>query len=263
MKLHLKIFAGIVFCLILYGITPLVMVSARQDNIRRPLIQTTTFRDEYEGMVSYGGTYIRALDYADIEEAYERVKSGIVKINTSRLHGSGVIWELNEAEIVIASSAHLLTDWDTDSYIMFGNGTIVSGEIMLLSESYDLGFLKIGIDELTYEELVGCRQVGREVIAYETLQDGDAVFSVGSSDGVALDRYEATVASAHWYIKEFDSYMLYCFGYAKPGMSGGGTFDTYGNFLGMLSGGTGGGETVSLPVTVMKKEYEDMKKNDM
>lgn len=38
-------------------------------------------------------------------------------------------------------------------------------------------------------------------------------------------------------------------------MSGGGTFDAYGNFVGMLSGGTGGDETVSLPVTAILEEY--------
>ncbi|NLL77532.1 MAG: trypsin-like peptidase domain-containing protein [Clostridiales bacterium] len=224
----------------------------------RPLIQTTTFQDQYEGMVCYDGTVLHALEKADIKRAYENVKAGIVKISTGNFYGSGVIWEMNEKEIIIISNKHLLENWQEDGCITFWNGITSGGRIVKLSSLYDLGFLKVDIKDLAYEDLISLKEVKKDETAYAGLKAGDAVFHVGSADGAGENMYEGTVASPFWYIKEFDSYMLYGFGFGKPGMSGGGTFDAYGNFVGMLTGGTDTDETASLPITSILEEYSSL-----
>ena len=249
-------FIGIVcLCLSVFCPGDSLTVHAAGEALRRPLIQTTTFQDQYEGMVRYGGTALHALEEADVISAYENVKTGIVQINAGNLYGSGVIWEMNEKEIVIISNKHLLEDWGEDGSIIFWNGRTSGGKLLKLSQKYDLGFLKVEVNDLGYEELISLKEVKREDTAYSRLKAGDVIFTAGSADGAGENMYEASVASPSWYIEEFDSYMLYGFGFAKPGMSGGGTFDAYGNFVGMLSGGTGGDETVSLPVTAILEEY--------
>lgn len=230
---------------------------AAGEKLRRPLIQTTTFQDQYEGMVRYGGTVLHALESADVTSAYENVKAGIVQINTGKLYGSGVIWEMDEKEVVIISNKHLLEGWGEDGSITFWNGRTCGGKLLRLSQKYDLGFLKVEVKDLSYEELISLKEVKREDKPYRRLKAGDTIFTVGSADGAGANMYEAAVASPSWYIEEFDSYMLYGFGFAKPGMSGGGTFDAYGNFVGMLSGGTGGDETASLPITSILEEYRE------
>lgn len=226
------------------------------EKMHRPLIQTTTFQDQYEGMVYCGGLVPPVLTKADVKQAYENVREGIVRVNAGNFYGSGVIWEMNEKEIIIISNKHLLVNWTDNSSVAFGNGKTAEGEILKLSDTYDLGFLRLDIGEFRYEELIGLKEARRDAEAYAVLEAGDVIFCAGSADGTGENMYEGTVASPLWYIEEFDSYMLYGFGFAKPGMSGGGTFDAYGRFVGMLTGGTSGDETASLPVTAILEEYE-------
>lgn len=195
----------------------------------------------------------------EINVAYDRVKRGIVRIDVDGLYGSGVIWEMGEEEVVIASNRHLLETWDEGSFVTFGNGKKAGGEIVGLSEKSDIGFVSVEIEDIGYEAALGLRAVEQSEAVYKSMDAGERIFIVGSSDGVGETMYEGTFQNGWWYIEEFDAYMILGFCYGKPGMSGGGTFDACGNFIGMMSGGTGGDEIVSLPVTVMMEEYERLK----
>lgn len=50
--------------------------------------------------------------------------------------------------------------------------------------------------------------------------------------------------------------MIYGYGQAEPGMSGGGVFDAKGNLIGLLTGATPDGETAALPLPVIMEAYE-------
>ena len=52
--------------------------------------------------------------------------------------------------------------------------------------------------------------------------------------------------------------MLYAKGETIPGMSGGGVFDAYGNYLGMLTGATLQNELAAVPAETITKEYENI-----
>lgn len=245
---------GMIF-LILFCVNGSFPVNAEEE-VHRPLIQTTTFQEEYEGMVAFGGVRARILSKPDMEEAYRNVRTGVVQIDAGSVYGSGVIWEMNEKEIIVISNRHLLQDFNAASRVIFWGGTAAEGELLMLSDTYDLGFVKVDVADVAYDELTVLKEAGREDTAYRKLKSGDAVFVVGSADGVGSDWYEGTVGNTWWYIEDFDAYMLYCFCYGKPGMSGGGTYDAYGNFVGMLTGGTAGNETASIPVNIILEEYQ-------
>ena len=48
-------------------------------------------------------------------------------------------------------------------------------------------------------------------------------------------------------IADFGAVMLYGYGFARTGMSGGGMFDGYGRLIGMVTGGTQQNEVAGVP----------------
>lgn len=231
-----------------------------------PLIQATSFQDEYTGNVRYGGACTKVIERMDTAAAFENIQSCIVKINVDGYYGSGIIWDMEEDYIIIASNKHLLEKWSEEGYLTLEGQLRIPAEIVKISDEYDLGFIKAEISTVGYEEAVLLNEVRKDAAAYHNLQAGDVVFNAGilekteTLENMVSIWYEGTVASPWWYIEEFDSYMLYAFCYAKPGMSGGGMFDGYGNFVGMVSGGTGGDESIAIPVSVMIDEYEAIRR---
>ncbi|MBD5453906.1 MAG: hypothetical protein HDR30_06280, partial [Lachnospiraceae bacterium] len=97
---------------------------------------------------------------------------------------------------------------------------------------------------------------------YQTLRSGDDMFCVGVAD-VVYDQemffFQGSIADTWRYIEEFEEYMLYGYGYAREGMSGGGSFDGKGNFIGIISGATMNGETASVPLTLIVEAYEKIR----
>ena len=65
------------------------------------------------------------------------------------------------------------------------------------------------------------------------------------------------------YIDLFEKEMLYGHGFAKAGMSGGGTFDSYGHLIGMTAGGTQQNETASVPLPSILSAYEEVTGNSL
>ena len=70
--------------------------------------------------------------------------------------------------------------------------------------------------------------------------------------------FKGSIGDMWRYIEEFGAYMIYGYGYARAGMSGGGTFDAKGNFVGMISGGTAESETASVPLICIEEAYAEI-----
>lgn len=222
------------------------------------LIQTTTNRDEYEGIVYCDGFETDIVTGTEPEAAGDAVKKAIVGIRAGNYHGSGIIWEMDQRQIIIASSKHLLVYADGNSTITFLSGYEGRAKEILLSDEYDLGFMVMNIEDCDYDELLKLRRVRRDPEAEERLKAGSVLFNLGSADSVGGNYYSGTLLEKKRFIQEFDSVMLRILCYAKAGMSGGGTFDAEGNFLGLISGGNGGDETVSLPLLQMEEEFNQL-----
>lgn len=234
--------------------------AAREYDMPPHLIQTVTEQDVYEGMVSLGMLECPVLDEADCEEAYENVRSCVVRINMGNAYGSGIIWKLTPDRVIIATNRHVLDYWqDLNSFVYFSQGYSLDAHIAGMSEKQDVGFLEIDNRQFTYHELKELKSVCADVCVYERLRQGDEIFCAGSgSETGEILYYEAVVEDTRRYIADFDAYMLYGHGYAREGMSGGGIFDGYGHLIGMITGGTLQNEIAGVPLADIAEAYKNI-----
>lgn len=223
------------------------------------LIQTVTEEDIFEGMLSLGLLECSVLETNDCEAAYENVKDCIVQLHMRSAYGSGVVWEITSERIIIVTNKHVLDYWEDEiSYVQFPQGYFTGAEILSVSEEYDIGFLAVSNTEFTYQELEQMRYVHYDTECYRALHTGEDMFCVGAVD-VGEVFYQGSIADTWRYIDDFEEYMLYCYGYAREGMSGGGSFDGKGNLIGIISGATMTGETASVPLPLIIEAYEEIR----
>ena len=224
------------------------------------LIQTVTEQDIYEGMLSLGYLKTPVLETEDCEKAYANVKDCIVRIQMGNARGSGIIWELSPERIVIVTNKHVLDYWkEENSFIHFSQGFDVDAKILGVSELFDVGFVSVDCGQLGYKELQGIRCASVDMNAYDRLKQGDVMFSADSGSMENEPQYfEGTVEDPYRYIADFDAYMLYGYGFAKAGMSGGGTFDGRGFLISMTTGGTFQNETAGVPLPNIIEAYEEV-----
>ena len=243
---------------ILVIITPPLHVSAKAAQTPH-LIQTVTEQDIFEGMLSLGLLECSVLETNDCEAAYENVKECIVQLHMRNAYGSGVIWEITPEQIIIVTNKHVLDYWEDEiGYVQFPQGYFTGAEILAVSEEYDVGFLSVSNTEFDYRELEQIRNAHHDAELYQTLCSGDDMFCVGAADAVTIF-FQGSIADTWRYIEEFEENMLYCYGYAREGMSGGGSFDGKGNLIGIISGATMTGETASVPLPIIIEAYEEIR----
>lgn len=222
------------------------------------LIQTVIKEDVCMGMLHRGLSEAETYEVQNISEAMEAVRPSLVKIQTEGYYGSGTIWRITEEEIILVSNKHLLSLADACK-VTFHTADTVEGTVFGLSDAYDVGFVSVPLQALSHDTLqkLRCSAVDRQCC--EALQKGDEMFVAGVSDGTEIKTYSGVVAHTDWYVEEFDANMLYLYCYGEEGMSGGGTYDAHGHYIGMLTGGFGE-EIVSLPAAVVTEAYEAAEK---
>ncbi|MBO5209459.1 MAG: trypsin-like peptidase domain-containing protein [Lachnospiraceae bacterium] len=255
-KTILKVLATV----LLFGVlTKPTEVFAKEEQTPPHLIQSVTDADIYEGMLALGMSECPVLSEENAEEAYEIVKTCVVKVNMGNAYGSGVIWEMTPDKVIIVTNRHVLDYWDEKvSYIHFLQGYYADAKLLGVSDEYDVGFLEVDATKLGYEALEQIKYVSRNMEEYEQLSSDDTIFYVGAQEGDTEGFFLGSIGDMWRYIEEFEAYMIYGYGYARTGMSGGGTFDAKGNFIGMISGGTAESETASVPLVSIEEAYEEI-----
>ena len=170
-------------------------LQAREAYCPPHLIQTVNDQDIYEGLVALGLLECSTLDEEDSSQAYEMVKDCVVRVNMGNAYGSGVIWQLTEDAVIVATNAHVLAYWDDMTGVLhFPQGYYLNASVLGISESYDVGFLRVDIEALGYEQLGTLRFVSADAEIYERLETGDAMFSVGTGMAIgAVEYHEGTV----------------------------------------------------------------------
>lgn len=216
-------------------------LTEKKDNTweNRPLIQATSFEDEYLGAVRLGAFKMPSCESIDLQSLYEEASRCVVRIEMGQYAGSGLIWRMEENGMVIVSNKHLLCEAAYGT-ITFINGASLLAEIIGYSQNYDIGFLFIPRENLTWEVLRDCY----EVVMMEDIQNwieeykekNAKIIQVASSQQAAQERYDG-VFERMTFVPEFQNYMLETACYSKAGMSGGGVFDENGYLLGMITGG--------------------------
>lgn len=225
-----------------------------------PLIQATTLEEDYRIRLRLNLTGTPRVPEADRQEAFEKVLSSCVRIQVEGHYGSGSIYKMTEQEVVIATNRHVLQYWNEDSYVTFMNGASVPGRLLGVSDTADVGFVAVSVQEIGYELIwflhtVRCMEPGET----GALEQGDAYFAVNmSSRGQAPVCCEGVVVEPQIWLDAFQMPMLLGKGEAVPGMSGGGIFDLHGSYLGMVTGGTEEGITAAVPVDAVAAAYEEI-----
>ncbi len=253
-----KIICVIIFALCIFSRPQ--MVQAKEPSLPPHLIQTVNDQDIYEGLVALGLLECDTLKEEDLLEAYEMVKDCVVRVNMGNAYGSGVIWHFTNDSVIIATNKHVLEYWDDMlGFLYFSKGYFVNARVLGTSDVYDVGFLVVDREEIGYEALESLRHVSIDADIYENLSAGDAMFCVGAGREIGDAEYhEGTVENKMKYIEEFNNEMLYGYSYARAGMSGGGVFDGYGHFIGMLTGGTQRNEIAAVPLPTVEQAWEEV-----
>lgn len=238
----------------------------------RPLIQSTTYEDEYLGAVKLGALIMPELAGANEETLYEEAAKCVVRIVMGQYAGSGLIWSMEEEGMVIAANKHLLREAAYGT-VTFSNEMVLPAEILAFSQEYDLGFLFIPREELTSELLRDCYGVRRIQMVSEKAGEqieekleNQNIMQIASSQQAAADCYKGSVKGIS-FVPEFQVFLLETACYSKAGMSGGGVFDEKGYLLGMIAGGNVELEasvreseiTYSIPAWQIEEEYRQLR----
>lgn len=226
--------------------------SSDKTSNRGHLIQTVSDKEEYEGMLHLG--LFRTAASKNMEEAIANVKSSVTEIQIGDYRGSGSIFSMDETYLYVTTSKHLLI-YGVEAQVTFYQGNTFTGEVLGVSTEADMGVIRVKAEYIPIHILRNLRYVATNPERSQNLEAGEEMFLVGSADGVAKNFYMGVVANPWEYFPEFGSFMIRNFCEGKPGMSGSGTFDQKGIYIGMLTGGSGE-ETASIPLSVMLEEYE-------
>ena len=252
-----------VFCLLAAAFPLKVRAEGTGDTEKRQtphLIQTVTEKDLFEGQLALGFLESPVLTQGDCAAAYENVKNCIVRIHMGNAYGSGVVFRMTPECVIIVTNKHVLSYWDDAvSYVQFPQGYFTGARVLGMADEHDVGFLSVDNGEFDFGDLERLRYVRWDMERYQKMQAGDAIFCTGAGDAAEADGtdsfYQGSVGDMALYIDDFGEYMIFAYGYAREGMSGGGTFDSYGNFIGMISGATVSGETASVPLPTILEAY--------
>ncbi len=246
------------------GLTDVSFSGQEADTPPPHLIQTVTNQDLYEGMLALGFLENALPEAEESEAVYHAIKDSIVRISMGDAYGSGMIWEMTPGRIVVVTNRHVLDCLQNETaLITFPVGRTVPAEVLGVSQESDIGFAAVVNSQFPYEELEQLRYVRKDLEAFALKQPGDRIFSVGAEradGGKVTERcYEGSIGDMWRYLEDFGAYMIYGYGFAKAGMSGGGVFDAKGNLIGMLSGTNGDGMIAAVPLSVMLEAWEELK----
>ena len=205
------------------------------------------------------------MDAEDVEDpaglAVRKLGNVMVRIEAGSLGGSGVIVGCNENKLLIATAAHVLEQAQGTIKIRFIDNYEVLTSTYRCAENQDLAVMEVDL-ALLAEQSGGTEPVkdhsGEYAVApwstdaFDRAGIGDTVIAMGSKTGVGEDAYSGVILSDLIYSEDFKAYILLAQVMARPGMSGGGIFDTKGNLIGILCGISDEGEVAAVPVTGLK-----------
>ncbi len=189
--------------------------------------------------------------------------------------GSGSIWEYNEDSILVVTNYHVISPVVTKNalgYAVFYNGVISEFTVAAFDDDADCAFLLIDSSCMTSDQLKDLRCVVPYDYENTTLTVEEPMFVVHSQEisredmvsyitlnMIADTSYVGYIMDPSVYVSALLQDMLYCKCSADAGMSGGPTFDAYGHYIGMLTGATDSGETVSVLLSDIETVYEQIK----
>lgn len=207
------------------------------------------------GQLPLAITYV--LNEENVEQAFENVLPAALCIQAGERYGSGSIYGITQDELIVATAGHLLSDSPEKLDITFFDGRQAKGRVVIISDEADVGFIGIPLSELTIEELAGLRHVRIDHEAYENITKNSCFFMVDMADDSGEPVCcRGAIMEKEIFLEDYGRSMMYGDAYVHPGMSGCGIFDEFGNFVGILSGGTEHNEIAAVPLAEIEEAYK-------
>ncbi len=182
----------------------------------------------------------------------------MVQLRAGGLLGSGVLYGLEEGQLLILTAAHVLEEASGTVLVTFSDGwEYESGDFMRSVQS-DLAVVRVPSAQIPESRLSSYCLANCDKEVYDSVGQGDGCIVMGSRSGVAEDAYEGQILEPWIYMEDYGQYMSWVSAAGEPGMSGGGLFDRRGHFLGILSGRSGDGQWAVVPLALILAEIENL-----
>lgn len=181
-------------------------------------------------------------------------ETAIVQVAAGNLRGSGVIYQKKADSLIIVTAAHVLVPGRDSVTVTFSDGFVITTDDYYISNHSDLAFANIPLSLLPKNKQKKYIPVQIDKAAFDGVQGGDEVVFQGTAGDVD-SLYTGTVWENWIFAEDFGQYMMIIQGDVEPGMSGGGVFDTAGNFLGIICGESENGEVAAVPLSIIEAEY--------
>ncbi len=193
-----------------------------------------------------------------------QVEVGNVFTGVRRAVGTGVVYQVSEEGVWIATAAHVLENKAEEEQIWLKVTKDSISLIPLVCEQWhivqgnDLAFLYLAhADIVKAGENIELVPIETDKASYDALEAGAAVFACGYSNGESVE-YQGVLTEKWIYVEDLSQYMMVAECEVKHGMSGGGLYDEAGRFVGLICGGNDDGELVAVPWHVIEARFEEI-----
>ncbi|PWT29067.1 hypothetical protein CPT75_19090 [Butyrivibrio fibrisolvens] len=245
-------------------------LGASFENAKQTMVQIHIYTD-LSGSVYSDASYTGNADYYTLDSNSQVVDPSITDPSIYGSFGSGCIWEYDENTILVATNYHVISQVVTKNalgYVVFYNGVISEFTVEAFDDDADCAFLSVDSSCMDEDELKQLRCVVPYDCQTTVLSAEEPMFVIhskeimrqdlvsGNTTGMIADTsYAGYIMEPSVYVSALLQDMLYCRCSADAGMSGGPTFDAYGHYIGMLTGATDQGETVSVLLSDVEEIY--------
>lgn len=181
--------------------------------------------------------------------------SPVVQIKSNGLTGSGIIFKQREDSLIIVTAAHVMQTAADKVEVVFADDYTTESNSYAISQTSDTAFIEIPTETIPKEHLNKYNPVTTDKEYFDTLAEGEGMLLRGIPDGGGIQEVNGTLIYPWIYTEDFNQYMLLIRGEVLPGMSGGGAFDSQGNFTGTICGVSETRETAAVPLSIILSEY--------
>ncbi|WP_081846768.1 S1 family peptidase [Butyrivibrio sp. AE3004] len=209
------------------------------------------------------------------------MRPSAIQLQVGKEYGSGNIIQITNDKIYILTARHVVKNWsESDNhYVIFFNGRVADAELVTMNDDFDAAIVSVSTALLNDFDIMNLRSVAINLSATSTFdkEKNQIVIALdsnhrinakeiqnysyfGDDTGIGCKYVYGSVINPNIMVAEYGYKMMYVKCDAHGGMSGGGVYDIYGNYMGILVGGTDKGEMVAVRVSdiaTMLKDYLD------
>lgn len=218
---------------------------------------------------------VEALEGERTETARELTGNCVARLDMEQngviYYGSALLWDVQDEYLILVTAGHLLEQGKLNT-ICFPDQDMTEISIessqrdfaLQYSTKYDTGFLKIPLEWLEQEGIIGenaegeIRLVSLHQRIFNTIDSySDLHLTASSAEGAGDAALDAVLVEKSESLPEWDPELMIMQCKAEAGMSGGGVFDAYGHLVGMILGGNGT-ETAVLSMEKINAAYLEL-----